>query len=201
MSQSRSPSLQTFIGRTHAALLHAARADSPARPVIARIFAALDRVGLQARETAGTRLPVCTEFERACGSARRHSPAIAALADRLTALEPRLAWSRRPGAETHGDHFARNHANALIIGEGGLETSADVRIGVSLLAPRTTYPDHRHPPEEVYIALSPGEWRQNDGPWGAPGIGGLVHNPPGILHAMRSAEAPLLAVWCLLIAA
>ena len=89
------------------------------------------------------------------------------------------------------------HANALIVGPDGLEPREDARVGVSLMAPAVQYPDHRHPPEEVYVALSPGEWRQGDGPWHAPGPGGLVYNPPGIVHAMRSGKTPLLAIWCL----
>ena len=89
------------------------------------------------------------------------------------------------------------HANAQVIGPAGLGHSERVRIGASLVAPGITYPDHRHPPEEVYLVLSPGEWRQNASPWHAPGIGGLVYNPPDIVHAMRAAPvAPLLAIWC-----
>ena len=65
------------------------------------------------------------------------------------------------------------------------------------MAPNTRYPDHRHPPEEVYLVLSPGEWRQGDGAWHEPGPGGVVHNPPAIVHAMRSGDTPLLAIWCL----
>jgi hypothetical protein len=33
-----------------------------------------------------------------------------------------------------------------------------------------------------------------------PGIGGTVRNPPGVVHAMRAGETPLLAVWGLLTA-
>lgn len=33
--------------------------------------------------------------------------------------------------------------------------------------------------EEIYVVLTPGEWRQCDGPWHEPGAGGIVHNPPG----------------------
>ena len=42
-----------------------------------------------------------------------------------------------------------------------------------------------------------GEWRQASNPWHEPGIGNLVYNPPNIVHAMRSADQPLLAVWFL----
>ena len=49
----------------------------------------------------------------------------------------------------------------------------------------------------MYLALSPGAWRNTDTDWTEPGIGGLFHNTPGITHAMRSSAAPLLAIWCL----
>jgi quercetin dioxygenase-like cupin family protein len=66
------------------------------------------------------------------------------------------------------------------------------------MAPGITYPDHRHPPEEVYIVLSEGDWRQESGPWHTPGIGGIVYNPHDIVHAMRSSSSsPLLGIWCL----
>jgi Dimethlysulfonioproprionate lyase len=70
-------------------------------------------------------------------------------------------------------------------------------IGVSLMAPGLQYPDHQHPPAEVYYSLSPGSWRQGDRPWVTPGIGGLVYNPSNIVHSMRSSDGPLLAIWCL----
>ncbi len=79
----------------------------------------------------------------------------------------------------------------------GLEPRGDVRIGVSLMAPDLQYPDHHHPPEEIYLALRKGEWRQEEGPWHEPGLGGLVFNPSNIVHAMWSTDTPLLALWCL----
>jgi hypothetical protein len=200
MSLSRPQVLQTFVDQTYRVMLGAAGTDEPVRLPIERIFAALRRVRPRAPETPGTTVPACAHFEPACRAARRHSSDIAALADALSALAPRLCWALRPGSEAHGDDFAGKHANARIIGDGGIERSDDVTIGVSLMAPRTTYPDHHHPPEEVYIVLSPGQWRQGRGAWWAPGIGGLVHNPPDILHSMRSSDAPLLAIWCLLMA-
>ena len=197
MSLSRPPALQAFLDATCRAMLGAAGADEPVRVLIERIFTALRLVGPLAPETPGTTLPACDHFEAACHAARRHSPEMASLANTLSAVAPRFSWTLRPGTEAHGDDFARKHANARIIGDGGIERSDDVAIGVSLMAPRTTYPDHHHPPEEVYIVLSPGEWRRGRGAWWAPGIGGLVHNPPNILHSMRSSDAPLLAIWCL----
>ena len=119
------------------------------------------------------------------------------MAKAFAAIEPRLNWKARAGADPKDEQFLNGHANAIIAGPEGLEIRPDVRIGVSLMAPHTRYPDHHHPPEEIYVVLSEGEWRQASNPWHAPGIGGLVYNPPDIVHAMRSAEAPLLALWFL----
>ena len=93
--------------------------------------------------------------------------------------------------------FYDGHANAMVAGPGGLEERGDVWIGLSLLAPHVLYPEHSHPPEEVYVALSPGAWWNAGMDWTEPGIGGLVYNPPGIPHTMRSGPKPLLAIWCL----
>ena len=113
------------------------------------------------------------------------------------AIEAGLTWTRRKGWEGEDASFAHGHANAMFVGPGGLEPRDDVWIGVSLMAPNVRYPDHQHPPEEVYTVLSDGEWRKADGDWFPPGIGGIVHNSPGIVHAMRSGDKPLLAIWCL----
>ena len=79
-----------------------------------------------------------------------------------------------------------------------MEARDDIRIGMSLLAPETRYPDHRHPPEEIYTVLTPGEWKQGaEGAFRSPGVGGFVHNIPNIVHGMRSKDVPLLAVWSL----
>ena len=119
------------------------------------------------------------------------------LADALENLAPKLFWQRRMDRPSIHPKWPNSHANSVIIGDTGLECRNDVRIGVSLLAPYTIYPNHQHPPEEVYIALSNGSWRQNDGFWQTRGAGGLIYNPPNIVHAMKSNSDPLLAIWIL----
>lgn len=106
-----------------------------------------------------------------------------------------LAWYKRPAPDM--PDFMIGHANAEIIGPRGLERRDDLVVGVTLMRPGITYPDHQHPPEELYIVLSEGLWRQNDNPWWSPGHGGLVYNPADIVHSMRSLETPLFALWCL----
>jgi hypothetical protein len=121
------------------------------------------------------------------------------LIEQFKAIEPFLEWRRRPtyDASTASSNFVLGHANAMVIGPSGLEDRRDVWLGVSLLAPEVRYPDHNHDPEEVYLVLSPGEFRQEEGHWFAPGIGGSVYNRPRIKHAMRSLAGPLFAFWVL----
>jgi quercetin dioxygenase-like cupin family protein len=197
MTSLRSPDLQSFLTFAEAAIRHASSADELARKAAEQIFASLQTPSGKADMAEATRLPVCRHLQMALKNARSRQGATGALADAFAVIEPRLHWQIRAGAETQGESFLNGHANATIVGSEGLEIRRDVRIGVSLMAPHIRYPDHRHPPEEIYIAMSSGEWRQASNPWREPGIGNLVHNPPNIVHAMRSADQPLLAIWFL----
>lgn len=196
----RDPQLQDFLDAAQTTLALAA----PPRGVVVsaaveRLFSRLARVGPAAAPAKAPRPPAHRVLESALGLAREASPALSVLADHLERLDPRLEWKRSTRERAPDTMLADGYCGAIVVGADGLEQRDDVRIGISLMAPGVTYPDHRHPPEEIYIALSGGEWRQNAEPWHAPGRGGLVHNPPDIVHAMRATAAPLLAVWFLII--
>ena len=190
----RTASLRRLIDAAGAAILAAPAATPAITAAAGRIFSALGAMTVAPAEP-GACLPVCANLLPAIATARSGPPAIARIADALERLSTHLIWRR---SDRDGDpRFAAGHANAQIVGTDGLAQCDGVRLGMSLVAPGITYPDHHHPPEEIYIILSPGEWRQNAAPWHAPGIGGLVYNPPDILHAMRAGATPLLAMWCL----
>ncbi|WP_288950213.1 dimethylsulfonioproprionate lyase family protein [uncultured Paracoccus sp.] len=112
-------------------------------------------------------------------------------------LAPLLCWRRRTRDATASPGFAENHANAMLLGPGGIEERRDIWLGLSLLAPGTRYPDHQHMPEETYLVLSPGSFRKPGRNWFQPGIGGSFYVPPNAIHAMRSEDEPLLALWAL----
>ncbi|MGE3871707.1 MAG: dimethylsulfonioproprionate lyase family protein [Parvibaculaceae bacterium] len=162
-----------------------------------RVFDALDRA-YPVEAEAPARLPACAYLEDALATARQGGPALAGIADAFAALEPHLAWTRRASADhTASANFADGHANAMIVGPNGYEPRTDVWVGVSLLAPDVRYPDHHHAPEEIYLVLSKGRFRQGEDDWFEPGIGGSLYNTPHIKHAMASGSTPLFAVWCL----
>ncbi len=178
------------LGAAWADGIDAARPGPAARGMAARARAALAAVEGGDAEPAA--LPVCRHLDAAIGTARAKLPAVA---DAFAQVAPLLAWR----AKAEGDPvFAAGHANALIVGPNGPGRSESLRLGASLVAPGVTYPDHQHPPEEIYLVLSPGEWWQAGRDWHPPGIGGMVHHVPDVMHAMRAtADAPLLAIWCL----
>ena len=165
-----------------------------------RIFDALaGKVGRIAPWTAPGKSspPPAYRFLPAALERARAAPETALLAEAFAALAPALRWGRRPDSEAHGQAFHDGHANACLVGPTGLEERSDVLVGASLVAPRVRYVDHRHPPEEVYVVMSEGEWYREDRGWRAPGAGGIVYNPPNAVHAMRAGPAPLLALWLL----
>ncbi|MBB5223862.1 hypothetical protein HNP73_003816 [Amaricoccus macauensis] len=191
----RDPALQSFVDALLAAYAEvipgAEAADS-----LERITAALASPGTR-RERAGGRLPVCAHLDAALG-VEPGRPSLRRLVEAFRGIEPDLEWVRRASHdETASENFADGHANAMILGPAGLENRRDIWIGVSLLAPHVRYTDHSHAPEETYLVLSPGEFRQGGGDWFEPGVGGSFHNTPHIVHAMRSGEAPLFAFWSL----
>jgi len=195
----RSSDLQEFLDRLREAFA-SANSQPPVSSVVAALYHAVEQPTMAGTPPPGA-LPVCGYLPTALGIARSSSRHLARLATAFEALEPRLAWMVRPsGGPFASANWQGGHANATIIGpERGLETRDDIVIGVSLLAPHVRYPDHRHPPEEVYLLLTPGRFQHGESGWFEPGAGGTLHNEPNIKHAMASQDDPLLAIWCLLL--
>ncbi|MGO1118373.1 dimethylsulfonioproprionate lyase family protein [Rhodovibrionaceae bacterium A322] len=198
----RSLALQTFIENLETATRNKLPGTPEAKEITDRVFEVLQCPGAPKAERSAHALPVCRHFTPACQLAQTGPAPIPSLASALADLERSLTWTRRtaPSGQPsdNDDRFYDGHANAIIVGDGGLEERQDVTIGVSLVAPGIDYPRHRHPPEEIYIVLSPGEWWQEGRHFSAKNSGDLIHHEPGVWHAMKSTHLPLLALWCLL---
>jgi quercetin dioxygenase-like cupin family protein len=198
MSQ-RDASLQQFLELTEEAITLRAASCEGAQSAAERIFTALrEHVGPKSDAVPET-LPVCRNLDSALHVARKGPLPIPRLATALAELTSSLIWRRRKGAETETRAFYDGHANALVVGPEGLEQRDDAMIGISLMTPHVRYPDHRHPPEEVYVSLAGGAWWKEGRHWHQPRSGGLVYNEPNVLHAMATEEEPLLAIWCLML--
>jgi hypothetical protein len=123
---------------------------------------------------------------------------LVAVLDALSTLLPHVTWINRQAQPGQDDRFVERHRHGLITGPGGLFECSNLTLGLALMAPDTTYPFHHHPPAEFYLVLSPGQWYREDVGWWSPGAGGAVFNPPSCIHAMKSTDAPLFALWGLM---
>lgn len=124
----RSDALQLFIDSAFEAFDHFAQAPQSRRSIL-QISSALEVPGVE-RRGHGSRLPVCSHVEPALSIETEHEP-LRRLIDRFRAVEPFLAWRRRTGCDGSASaNFLEGHANAMIVGPGGLEERRDVWLGL-----------------------------------------------------------------------
>ena len=193
----RCEALIRFLDTTRDAVSALGDAGSPAARAAARIFSALEASTGDWAPDPPEPPPAHRHLAAALDNAQTACTPILTLAESFAVLAPAMHWHRRTGAEDHGEMFYHGHANAAIIGPTGLERRRDVLVGASLVAPEVRYVDHNHPPEEIYVVMSEGEWYRKGRGWYTPGVGGIVYHPPSVVHAMRAGPEPLLAVWLL----
>ncbi len=192
--------LRALVNAADTAFLSHVEADSAQRSTRA-IFETLQDAlsdGPALRPGKAVRLPACIHLGSVSAPQRFEEGALRTLVAAFRALEPDLTWYERTGdAPGANAAYRGGHANTMIVGPGGLLRHQSVWLGMSLMAPEVRYPDHTHPPEETYLALSDGDFFQEGRGWFTPGTGGTFYNPPGIRHAMRSGVTPFLAMWAL----
>lgn len=75
----------------------------------------------------------------------------------------------------------------------------DVVCGLLLLAPGCSYPEHSHPPQEIYLPIAGGgQWRYGGASdYRAPDPAGLIYNRPNDVHGIVAEDTPLLAIYVL----
>ncbi len=137
-------------------------------------------------------------LSEALGAAPSANEHLVLIRDALGALLPHVTWINRQARADQDSAFVERHRHGMIAGPGGLFECSTLTLGLALMMPETCYPFHQHPPAEFYLVLSPGEWYREDVGWWSPGAGGLVFNPPSCVHAMKSTDVPLLALWGLM---
>lgn len=198
----RDRSLQTLLDALIGGINDKTVPGTDAARALARVEAAIENTGEPgATAPALPRPPGHSYLQAAVSKAKENGGAAAAAANAIETLDDCVTWYQRQGLRPELADFDEKHALATLIGPadrpGVLELRDDLLVGISLVAPGMIYPDHNHPPEELYLALTDGEWHQDQGPWFAPGPNGIVYNTPNVLHGMRALDEPQLAVWCL----
>jgi hypothetical protein len=147
----------------------------------------------QSRFQAAAQLPVLRWLD----SIRDDSAAFDVdLVAALCALAPQLAWRQTYTEQDIGRAFLDNYGWCAILSREGPLVSERIACGFLLLGPEVHYPRHRHPAEELYLALSgTAAWQQGDGAWARRTPGALLHHAGNEPHAMRTAASPLLALY------
>lgn len=103
----------------------------------------------------------------------------------------RYSYEHRDDAPSLGESIAY----AEIIGPDAPYRSKIFCLGLTLIAPESLYPLHRHPAVELYYVLSgTASWRLNDGDRDLQ-PGEFVLHPSLAAHAMRTRCEPLLAAY------
>jgi hypothetical protein len=123
-------------------------------------------------------------------------PFSTSLVDALAAAAPSLAWQRSYSPAAVGATFFDNYGWTEMTGLTGATPSEHLACGVLLLGPHLTYPPHRHEAEEIYVPLSgTAEWRQGNDEWRERPPGSVIHHARYQPHAMRTGQAPMLALY------
>jgi hypothetical protein len=123
-------------------------------------------------------------------------PSIAPLVTALCREAPALHWRQTYSVREAGQEFLESYGYTELIGPTAPCRSDQLACGFLLLGPRTVYPRHRHEAEEIYIVLTgDAEWLQGDAVWRRHPPGSVVHHRSEEMHAMRTGEEPLLALY------
>lgn len=155
----------------------------------------LDDVGaVTATDVAPVSKPVCCFLDRAHAALPR-SPLFAALATASRSLAEQAVWRNKycrvPGREALFENFAF----CDFIGPDGWRHSERVTLGLTMLGPHVDYPFHQHPARELYLLLSgASDWGVDFQPLRARNPGDWILHREMQPHAMRSRDAPMLAV-------
>ena len=138
-------------------------------------------------------LPVCValaEVERAAAPLTRD------LVRAVVLAAPVLRWQQTYGAGDFGASFLQGYGWSEFAGLRGPVPSDCLAIGVLLLGPQITYPSHAHDAAEIYVPLSgTALWQRGDAPFAPVEPGQVILHPSWMPHAMRTQNAPLLALY------
>jgi len=117
------------------------------------------------------------------------------LTEDLADIRDQLIWIEAPRGKL-SSLMDDKHAIVQMIGPDANFISNQLRFGVFLLAPNTTYPLHSHAAEEIYVPISgSGHWQSQGSSYMSRQPGSIVHLRPWIPHALRSGKEPLLMLW------
>lgn len=146
----------------------------------------------QFAEDIGSAIPKSPQAATVAASTELRKARDTLLARQLIDVSDHLPWAESPRTPNMGNRIVLCSFNDLF----------DLKhhtAGLLYLDPGLTYPEHRHPPPELYLTLSgTAAWRYGGSEeYRVVSAGKLLYNHPLDLHGVRSSGAPLLALFLL----
>ncbi|MFN4141429.1 dimethylsulfonioproprionate lyase family protein [Aestuariivirga sp.] len=181
-----------FLGAARRGL--AARRGEGIAEVLERL-AAQDVSALAFREPEPRGLPVLVHLPQCLGETMLLDPDLAAA---IAAVEEGLQWRQSASYSDAvlGEGFTANYGWAEIIGPHGFFAGEDFLLGLLMLGPHRHYRDHFHPAPELYWPLTSGSlWSRDSGAFVEKPQGATIWHPPMAMHATKTGETPMLALW------
>jgi hypothetical protein len=149
--------------------------------------------GMAARDLPASSLPCLVHLPKAADSADGTGAPLARL---LAQAAPSLSWGQTYNAADFGPRFVENYGWTEIFGTRGHYANERVAGGFLLLGPDITYADHHHEAEEIYVPLTGGAlWKMGREDFRPRDAGEVIHHRSSVSHAMRTTDAPLLALY------
>jgi len=140
-------------------------------------------------------LAACTYLPQTVAAAMMVSSSVSAA---LANIAPHLRWKQNANYSDAilGEGYMASYAYCDLIGPDGFYPGDDFLMGLFLLGPGRFYKDHYHPAPELYWTLTgPSLWRVAGAEFAARPAGSTIWHTPHAVHATRTLDEPLLAVW------
>jgi quercetin dioxygenase-like cupin family protein len=155
---------------------------------------ALESGAARAREHPN-RVPVADRMPAIIAAAE--AGPTAAIARALSPVLPSVDWVRTYSEAQLGRAYLENYGYFDIASpKRGLIATDAIACGFLVIGPGQLYPAHRHPAVELYhvVAGAP-DWQVDGAPWEPKPVGSFVFHPSMAIHAMRTNDSPLLALY------
>ena len=150
------------------------------------------------KTAAPTRVPI----QAACEAELAFHAVERPLARALAALLPEIHVTRsasyldKPPTYDFGDNYGYGVICGPENGPPTLIQDSDIAFGLMFLGPKTHYPLHHHPADELYYTVTgPSYWRSGTTEWTQYSTDKVIHHPPWLPHATLSAERPLVLLY------
>ena len=122
------------------------------------------------------------------------SPATADLVSQIRSSRQLLRWTQN--SSYTDPEFLGRYAYCELLGPKGQVFNDRISAGLLYLAPKTRYPAHAHPAEEIYHLLAgPSEWQVGSGNPEQRLPGDRMVHGSGVAHSMRSGSSPMVALY------